>query len=927
MDISKRIIRYVLLPLFLFVGACNAKEHNDARVLKVMQTHLQMKVVIKMLGRETSSIFISNHDETTVFYIRTAYNSSKDIILTNYINGNQILSFKEAFVGDKNLSDEELMANTFLVSRHTDSTAPLLYADTYWHIYGQHGCPMPRIENYVGMTSVDVGAEWKDQLDRHYKIGYVDEDCIYLVPVVYQDSKGHCVRDWKNSVYSDIITDLIHISGGVCTTTISSIENYGQVQLRPVMSCNTRKWFADGKEIIEPGTYYCNEFKVSETAIGYDPATITNWFGGVGKNVDLTGSLPMAEFTFDYNYKGAQCCVNTTINILREVECNSYGATQQQFFFDNGDYKAMFMIPKAKERNGVEIDKPFNSPDRSSPEYTIYRTDTHLKDVDDPVDRQIGYLYNPDTGDYLVGMAAGLSLVSGETVKSKRIQNCPIGGTNFHWMLLYFSPSNTNKFYVAAINTAPFADNDYYLPVGYTKEINYYVSYFDPSENVGQVYWYKDGDDYIIYAHCQEEHNNLSINVPDFMEGATLSVVEKTNDTELLSENIQDGKFFVNYNTAEANYIVLVAAKSPGTDSGLVTITAKDYIREYGDTNPVFDYKAEGAGLDGEPEIICDAIETSSVGTYDILVKQGSVKNYNVEYVGGTLTITKAPLNIAAGIYTKKQGEKMPELTLSYTGFKNDESKEVLSKLPEVTCDADEDSEPGEYPVFVSGAEAQNYDINYTNGKLVILEAEPVKITAKSYKREYGETNPVFEYTTEGADLDGEPEIICEATPTSTVGFYDIVVQQGTVKNYKVEYVAGRLTVTKAPLKVSVGNYSREEGQENPVFTLLYEGWKNDENEDVLEKKPSATTDATKESPVGDYVIKISGGEALNYKFEYVDGLLTVVEQSGINDVILDGKPFDVYSLTGLKVRIRVTSLNGLSKGIYIIDKSLLIVK
>ena len=262
-------------------------------------------------------------------------------------------------------------------------------------------------------------------------------------------------------------------------------------------------------------------------------------------------------------------------------------------------------------------------------------------------------------------------------------------------------------------------------------------------------------------------------------------------------------------------------------------VTANSYSREYGDANPVFEYTTEGAALDGDPEIICEATDTSSVGTYDIVVKQGSVKNYNVNYVAGKLTVTKAPLNIAAGTYTKKQGDAMPEFKLTYTGFKNEDTKDSLLKQPEVICDADETSAPGEYLVHLSGAEAKNYGIAYTDGKLVVTEADPVTITANSYSREYGDANPVFEYTSEGAALDGEPEIICEATDTSSVGTYDIVVKQGSVKNYNVNYVAGILTVTKAPLTVSVGNYSREYGQENPVFKLIY-GGRLSENSDLM---------------------------------------------------------------------------------------------
>ena len=124
--------------------------------------------------------------------------------------------------------------------------------------------------------------------------------------------------------------------------------------------------------------------------------------------------------------------------------------------------------------------------------------------------------------------------------------------------------------------------------------------------------------------------------------------------------------------------------------------------------------------LEGTPEITCEATATSPVGTYDIIISQGSVTNNNVTYVKGTLTITKAPLTIKTGEYTRKQGEENPNFTLEYEGFKNEETEDVLTKKPTVTCTATKDSAPGDYEVTISGAEAQNYDISYVNGKLTI---------------------------------------------------------------------------------------------------------------------------------------------------------------------------------------------------------------
>jgi hypothetical protein len=327
----------------------------------------------------------------------------------------------------------------------------------------------------------------------------------------------------------------------------------------------------------------------------------------------------------------------------------------------------------------------------------------------------------------------------------------------------------------------------------------------------------------------------------------------------------------------------------------------------------------EGGVLDGIPEIVCEANEQSPVGTYDIVIGRGTESNFNVTYVKGTLTITKAPLTISAGTYTKKQGDPMPDFTLTYDGFKNNETKEVLTKQPTVSCMATKVSAPGEYAVKVSGAEAQNYAISYTDGKLVVTEADAVTITARSYTRQYGDSNPFFEYDVIGASLDGEPEIVCEANEQSPVGTYDIIIGRGTESNFNVTYIKGTLTITKAPLTVSVGNYEREVNQENPVFIITYAGWKNHEDESVLNVKPIVTTEATRDSKVGTYDIIIKGGEAQNYDFEYVNGVLTVTEALGIEELLASGKLFNIYTITGQKVPLQETPLRHLPAGIYII--------
>jgi hypothetical protein len=309
-------------------------------------------------------------------------------------------------------------------------------------------------------------------------------------------------------------------------------------------------------------------------------------------------------------------------------------------------------------------------------------------------------------------------------------------------------------------------------------------------------------------------------------------------------------------------------------EPSVVTVTSCS--REYGEDNPMFEYTVTGGSLESEPIIACEATAKSPVGTYPITIAKGNITNSNVTFVDGTLTITKAPLKIIAGEYTRKQGEDNPEFTLTYEGFKNNETEAVLTKKPTVATTATKESAVDDYTVTVSGAEAQNYEITYVNGTLKVTDADPVVVTANSYTRVYGDDNPTFEYTSSGAELVGIPEITCEATATSPVGTYDIIIKKGSVTNYNDSYEKGTLTITKAPLKIKASIYTRKEGEDNPEFALKYEGFKNNETETVLTKQPEVTCEATKDSPAGEYTVTVSGAEAQNYEISYENGKLII---------------------------------------------------
>ena len=192
------------------------------------------------------------------------------------------------------------------------------------------------------------------------------------------------------------------------------------------------------------------------------------------------------------------------------------------------------------------------------------------------------------------------------------------------------------------------------------------------------------------------------------------------------------------------------------------------------------------------------------------------------------------------------------------------------------------------------GGKGTKYDASYVDKTYARIDggsdapgyfsskADPVTITANSYTIEYGDDLPAFEFTIEGATLEGTPTITCEATKNSPVGAYPIVIAKGSVTNYNDTYVNGILTITKAPLTITAKDYTIKQGEELPTFEVEYEGFKNGETSEVLPKQPTVSTNATSSSTPGEYEITVSGVDAQNYEITYVAGKLTIEEPNFI---------------------------------------------
>ena len=179
----------------------------------------------------------------------------------------------------------------------------------------------------------------------------------------------------------------------------------------------------------------------------------------------------------------------------------------------------------------------------------------------------------------------------------------------------------------------------------------------------------------------------------------------------------------------------------PFTDWGGATpftLRANDITMTYGSPLPQLTYSSDGGQPEGEPVLTCEASATSPVGTYPIKIARGTVKNMNVAFVGGTLTIQPAPLTIRANDVSIIQGETLPDFSYTIEGFQNGDQETDIT-LPSISCEASATSPVGTYPITLKGGDALNYELILVSGVLTVTMKDSIEGPTSDPSRDGGE--------------------------------------------------------------------------------------------------------------------------------------------------------------------------------------------
>ncbi|MFM5903466.1 MAG: putative Ig domain-containing protein [Microbacteriaceae bacterium] len=262
-----------------------------------------------------------------------------------------------------------------------------------------------------------------------------------------------------------------------------------------------------------------------------------------------------------------------------------------------------------------------------------------------------------------------------------------------------------------------------------------------------------------------------------------------------------------------------------------LTVTAGSVSVSYGDAKPTISRTYSGwlNGQDATVLNVAPSCNTAYAATTPVssspvatTCSGGSDDNYRFVYSAGSLTISKAELQVAAPNLTVTYGDNRPTLTPRVTGFVNGQSQADLAAPVSCSTDYVRGTSVALSPVAVT-CTAQvdaNYSFRHVAGELVI-ERATLTATASSPVVIFGDAVPRYDVSFAGF-VNGETESaltnlgVCFSSysPATEVGD-DPAVECSSVEavDYVVNYVDGKVTVNKASASLDVNPADLEDLQ------------------------------------------------------------------------------------------------------------------
>ncbi len=325
-----------------------------------------------------------------------------------------------------------------------------------------------------------------------------------------------------------------------------------------------------------------------------------------------------------------------------------------------------------------------------------------------------------------------------------------------------------------------------------------------------------------------------------------------------------------------------------------LSVIADDQAITYGNPIPdlTFSYSGfvngdDASDLDELPLISTSAATDSDAGDYPIILSGGSDDNYTYSLTEGTLTIGQAAQTIvfeeiadvdlagqssvslsasaSSGLevtYSLIEGDGMIEgniLTVNSTGTFTVEASQAGN-----TNYLSAESVSRSFSVTDSRKDDQTITFESINNLTYGDVFTPVATASSGL--------PVIYSIVSGPATISDDEVSFTGIGTVTIK----ATQAGNAEFLAADPVQQTFEVIPATLAVLADDQSTTFNEAIPELRYSISGFVNGEDENVLTQTPVASTTAAVGDDAGTYAITVSGGEANNYAFSYIEGTLTI---------------------------------------------------
>lgn len=395
-----------------------------------------------------------------------------------------------------------------------------------------------------------------------------------------------------------------------------------------------------------------------------------------------------------------------------------------------------------------------------------------------------------------------------------------------------------------------------------------------------------------------------SMNVKDYIKGGT-GLLDATPEQEAEKAKILKGITLTSGATSAsasvgsyalkaiyaqpANYDLTVIDSTITITARPITLTFKNYEKDYGDVDPAFSYDEVSGNISNDGlkkntlELTTGALSGSltrkagedvgeypisstlynKYGNYEITIVTGSGTSVNVgssttepeALEVATLTIKPVQVTFTvAGGYNMTYGGTVPTFGYTVTGLKNNDTvasafagaavyniKNADGSLSEIPARPD----AGDYTITMNGLTnkgAKNYDpIVFVDGSLHVDKRDVIVVVDAGQKKVYGEADPELTWTATGdgsyyvsedaGDLSGLKVVRPDAGTSAgeDVGMHPMIIE-GTDDNFNITRVNNDFEITPATLHIFI---TGEEIGKAPVK-------EDDKKTDDTEKKDDA---------------------------------------------------------------------------------------